>query len=773
MAFKDIALPMAQRGVRQVPSLNPRDRFPGPKGWPQLASTGEAQILAWSSNGYADYNSCSVADDNIAIIDVDNDSRAEALGMPAKKTFAVQTPSGGFHLYYKQTERSRALGNRAIPGVVEFKCHSAGVAAPGSIRDDKPGEYTIYKDAPIADFPNELVDWLEKHTSGRSNRNATPVADDFNFDEWLDHYGITGNQNGSFFITDVCPYAGYKHSGSKATGFYWDGDHLGFKCFSDDCQVSIGDVIRHLNETHEPFRSIWPEETSIEDTDWVDTESYEITTKSETPIDMNIESAHESSESALTSSETVLNSSETIKITSIEHLNAIADDLNGVEFPELRFPYNALSPGRFKDLVDKACEGGVQHGLVVPALMTLASAIPSYDVHDYKRIVVFTCLLAKVGAGKDVAINRARLTLGLDNSYRDKFWIPAAPPGEKILAMTIGDKPQGKGKDPIPGPKHTCLISKELMTILNKGRSESSTLFQYLQELYDENYRVWHNSQTGQKITVDCRMSWLTALPIGNEKIELDTFRNAFGDATGGGIFGRLWFGFAEERINAQDVEKWDPPVFSHWVPGDEKIIEGFEESDVPVQEMKQGPNLVQQLMTSRVNGWAPGVEALYRAWRPERDWSGRDTHFVHIVAIITALLNGHELIDQDDWNFTVAFMVWQGKIRETFRAGRSKTMSGELVSTILAAVRKYTKKYQTIGTHGKFVKEVDGHIFLRWPHLSHNGEWASTYGGDIEKTVDSVVRAGDLRYLVEVEFNEDGSEKKRKENKKWVRLTQ
>src|SRR5271156_4560275 len=65
-----------------------------------------------------------------------------------------------------------------------------------------------------------------------------------------------------------------------------------------------------------------------------------------------------------------------------------------MKYPHLRFPYEAVPEGRFKELVDKACEGGLSPGLVVPALMALTSSLPVNDRMEGARINLYVCLLA-------------------------------------------------------------------------------------------------------------------------------------------------------------------------------------------------------------------------------------------------------------------------------------------------------------------------------------------------------------------------------------------
>ena len=132
-----------------------------------------------------------------------------------------------------------------------------------------------------------------------------------------------------------------------------------------------------------------------------------------------------------------------------EAMDEPAED--GLKYPELAFPYAALEPGsKLKAFVDKACEGGLDPGLVCPAIMVIASAIPRRDKHCGVRCNLYGTLLALVGAGKDAAMDRAIDAMGL----RDKegvLWSSHSPAGERALAQHIGDKPATKNDPRQPG----------------------------------------------------------------------------------------------------------------------------------------------------------------------------------------------------------------------------------------------------------------------------------------------------------------------------------
>jgi len=93
-------------------------------------------------------------------------------------------------------------------------------------------------------------------------KEAIEVSEDFDFDEFLAHYDIdiVGSKDG-WYTTRACPVAGYRHQHSVCTGFYYDGNSLGFRCFAQGCDgssMSIGQVIRRLNQEHAPYHGpIW------------------------------------------------------------------------------------------------------------------------------------------------------------------------------------------------------------------------------------------------------------------------------------------------------------------------------------------------------------------------------------------------------------------------------------------------------------------------------------------------------------------------------------
>jgi KaiC/GvpD/RAD55 family RecA-like ATPase len=96
----------------------------------------------------------------------------------------------------------------------------------------------------------------------KSVKGTLDASEDFDFDDFCDFYDLSGHMDGDWFITDVCPVAGRRHEGSFRTGFFFDGNSLGFNCFAqgcDGCNMTVGQVIGYMNkEKGEPYKGeIW------------------------------------------------------------------------------------------------------------------------------------------------------------------------------------------------------------------------------------------------------------------------------------------------------------------------------------------------------------------------------------------------------------------------------------------------------------------------------------------------------------------------------------
>lgn len=264
MGFYDIAAPLAQRGLACVPveAGLKRCRLPN---WPNLATTDLSQLREWD-NAYPSANVGVVAKpDGAALLDCDTPdllARIEAeTGQRLPPTMLVKSAGRGCpHVYFQQTDTSRRLGNRKAPGLFDFKVQNSYVVGPGSkiVTAAGTAEYVYLSDNPLAPFPAWLGTWIEANSAankevGRAPASVRPTSPLFDIHAFLDHYGLTYEMSGNWYVTDRCPVAGRKHEQSARTGFYYDGDRLGFHCFASSCpgaDMTVGEVIKHLNKSN-------------------------------------------------------------------------------------------------------------------------------------------------------------------------------------------------------------------------------------------------------------------------------------------------------------------------------------------------------------------------------------------------------------------------------------------------------------------------------------------------------------------------------------------
>ncbi|WP_287461238.1 bifunctional DNA primase/polymerase [Sphingomonas sp.] len=163
------ALAWASRGFRVFP-ISPGKKTPAIKKW-ELRATSDPEVIerVWT---HAEYNVGVLCDDMIVVdVDVKKGKRGVQsffeLGLPPD-TLTVETPTGGFHAYYKGPSRA----NKAeLANGIDVRSFHGYVIAPGSVTTD--GVYRLAKDVPLLDVP---VDFLALCDAPRVRRErATEV----------------------------------------------------------------------------------------------------------------------------------------------------------------------------------------------------------------------------------------------------------------------------------------------------------------------------------------------------------------------------------------------------------------------------------------------------------------------------------------------------------------------------------------------------------------------------------------------------------------------
>lgn len=156
--FLTAALNLAKAGFSVFP-LKPKTKDrPAIKEWPQKATTDLAQIRQWW--GLSSKNIGIACQDKFIILDVDNKSGKN--GFPAlkelikqglPKTFTVQTPSNGIHLYFKHPGEFIKSTVNHWDGI-DIRGNGGYGAAPGSVTPN--GEYKLIHAVPPVELPKQF-----------------------------------------------------------------------------------------------------------------------------------------------------------------------------------------------------------------------------------------------------------------------------------------------------------------------------------------------------------------------------------------------------------------------------------------------------------------------------------------------------------------------------------------------------------------------------------------------------------------------------------------
>jgi len=160
MTFRNIALPLIKRGVPVIP-VEPGGKRCLLSKWPDRASVSESIVNLWHEE-CSSYNVGAVCKpQGILVLGCDTRDVLEQIehetGQKLPRTFIVRSGGKQYpHVYFKQTDRSRPLGNRSKAEIFDLQSVDKYVVGPGSkLANGK--SYDILSDAEIVDIP----DWLD------------------------------------------------------------------------------------------------------------------------------------------------------------------------------------------------------------------------------------------------------------------------------------------------------------------------------------------------------------------------------------------------------------------------------------------------------------------------------------------------------------------------------------------------------------------------------------------------------------------------------------
>lgn len=704
-SFKDIALPLARRGIKLIPvrALSKRgvleDQF-------KQATTNLAQIERWHREN-PNYNvGCVGTPDGIAILDCDvRGLRArieQETGRVFPETLVVRSAGKGCdHIYFRQTDASRTVGNKKRAGLFDLQSVDRYVVGPGS-RLDNGKRYEIVQDAPIADFPDWLAIWVTTNADSdkpkREVNDARPVDESFDIVDLLEHYGIVYQQDSEWYIADTCPVSGRKHEHSTRTGFFFDGHSLGFHCFASGCEgsnMTVGQVLKHLNEYHDPYPdAIWQDQV-------VD----------ELLEDLGIDALDPSSLGTLAATHTTTQGPAE-NDSALGASQAAAPELENVlEFPE-QFMYGEASV--------LAKQMNMPYGLAYMALIGEFGIKCDTDVICGTRINSYTALIAPVGGGKNVAMDRAKTLLEL--RYKDEY-LPASPAGTRALMNLIGDKPSGKrgaGRERIPGPKKLLLITHEMTDVLKMTGVENSTLASRLCDFWDDNQHVYPTGKDGI-ISVDCRLHWIGGVPASADNPT--RFTELFDSETSHGLYDRLLIGYTDGKFN---YRPWEPLACA---------VEDVLDPTDYTAGIKPVPH---------VRAISEGTQRLLDEWQPVGGGSRIKQNCMKL-ALITTMMNHEETVTEECMRCAIGIMEWQIELRKVFRPGEAVNDEAKCRVAILSAM------------------EAGGarHSYVNVKRMAHDRKWGDRFGDRIVKN--SITNLEEMGEIVPKIIKSDDTKKKSK----------
>ena len=168
------ALAWAARGFAVFPLL-PNSKDPAIDKFPTAATTDESWLRAWWG-AEPEYNIGCVPRDQIVVdLDVKKGHRGPEvyrdLGLPLWSTMAVQTVSGGLHLYFTGPPTANSAGR--IGEGIDTRGPFGYVVAPGSTIDGR--EYSLIHDVPLAPVPDVVLTKLRAPRERLSEQ--TPLID--------------------------------------------------------------------------------------------------------------------------------------------------------------------------------------------------------------------------------------------------------------------------------------------------------------------------------------------------------------------------------------------------------------------------------------------------------------------------------------------------------------------------------------------------------------------------------------------------------------------
>jgi hypothetical protein len=135
----DAAKVLIERGFKLFPLKPDSSRTPAISNWQVDATSDMAQLERWTSYGWLNFGiACGAS--NLLVIDIDRKNGKDGLlafhdmakRMIFEPALTVKTPSGGYHLFYKNTDLIPCSCSKLALGI-DTRGVGGYVVAPGSV----------------------------------------------------------------------------------------------------------------------------------------------------------------------------------------------------------------------------------------------------------------------------------------------------------------------------------------------------------------------------------------------------------------------------------------------------------------------------------------------------------------------------------------------------------------------------------------------------------------------------------------------------------------
>lgn len=718
-----------------VMALAPGTKIPFKEmeGWQHggVATTDPKQIEKWNSQfPNANFALCAFAKPGgHCFLEFDQGTLTELCkkyNQPVPRTRVHISGNGGKHFVFLQTPESIALGNRsAVRDGKEwfsFRSDRKYLVGPGSIHPNG-NPYRVYPGYDIGPqpIPSWLVAAIEEltETPKEKPQGVIEVHDDFDFDRWSEHYGLTYTtvKDDVWHVVQECPGVGRRHDQSTLTAVFYDGNSIGWSCFAAGCPtcgLTIGQLMKWMHG-----RGIPPYEGVV----WEDRN--DLTYLNDPKFGVEI-LGEVSQESVSNTAPPEQGSPSTVQVSVIpDGMDAAwaerAEELNPTPLPVpdnidaifnapqaegLAFDERAL----FGKLGEMARQTGLPLGWAYPGMLAMASALKIEDHGGNIRSNMYCALIAPPGMAKTAVAEAIEKTIFLPEGVKT-YTTPASDRG---LAKMIGNE-----------GNTLMLVEDEFRAVLGKCQVPNSTLAQML-------CKLWSKDQAGvaDKKGADKCVGKLCIL--GNiASDDAADFSKCFASSTVTGLYDRFILGYDTT------VVKYRPMQVKSVVLTDEMVV--------------------------RVPAWV---------WDAKDRWAGdlptrrRLPEIALRVALISAAVNGDKEITAPCLAAALCFVEWQERLRSVFKPGLAETKEAECYEAVYAALRAQ-HDYQC--RNGEVPKGADliGHDknalpeFLHFTNIMTAKNLYRKYGKFVTGVKSTMLQEGIIEQVFEIEFDEQGHAKK------------